>query len=429
MITKYVNTAGTVGTQDGSTNTSGSSGTAAFACLDQAIDWINANDATLSDSYIIECCGTTADTTPVDVNVTSMNGKTILIRGNRSDAAGFYDGDAVISSNHYRLEIASTSRAISVNENDITLDGIQIQYTAAATFRAVISPGNNPLIVRKCRILGIAGGGTPYSGIGHENAAGGLSTTIWNIENTLIVGSFVKGIELFNGSFRNPTLKVLNCTIYGPLTGIRANVASNGTVTLTFKNNAIANCATADITIEGSSTITASYSNNADEDVDGTVATIDIGTITDAWTAPGTSASSQFSVKDTSSSLYNAGTTTGTPTDDITDTARDTTYDVGAFELIVSGGTPDPVTGTGSSTFDNFHSTGVGSPVILGTGSSSFSNFLSAGLGTPIVVGSGASTFGNFISTGVGTIADAVAQVRNHYHNRPVNPGSLRLRG
>lgn len=334
MITKYVNTntGASVGTQDGSTDTPGSSGTAAFATLDQAIDWIVANDATLSDDYTINCRGLNADTTNVNVAGITVGSFSLLIQANPNEADGFYDGNEVISSSHYRL--SGTSGDILAVGVACTIRGLQVETSAGAFRCAIKHSGNSALLIDRCRVRNT---GSTRTGIGNPGSANALDFTL-TIQSCLIVGFGSFGIELVQNNFRTGHWELRNNTIYGDGSsiGIGLNFATSGTPTAHLENNAIGNCgASADFSVTG--TGTATYANNATEGgANGTTGEVDIGTLTDAWTSPGTTAAADFTIKSTSSALYNSGVNPD-PANDVRGVAF-VTNDIGAFAFEDAGG-------------------------------------------------------------------------------------------
>ena len=121
-VQRYLNTASTAG-GDGTTNAT-SGGTRAFASQSEA----EANmGGSATDDYILDCCGSTADTTAVIIDFpTNLTTGTFLVRGNRSDPAGFYNGNLVISTSHYYLSQSSAFYCIRIQEANVTIDGIQV---------------------------------------------------------------------------------------------------------------------------------------------------------------------------------------------------------------------------------------------------------------------------------------------------------------
>jgi hypothetical protein len=340
-IQRYVNTASAGG--DGTTNgTAG--GTAAYASLSSAEANIS---PTGSDDVIIDCCGTAADTTSVAVDFATTPATT-TIRGNRSEGDGFYDGAALISSSHYRLETGAGVNALAINETGVTVDGIQITAAGGANFSA-IRPSIDGGTVRKCRIRL---NGCDY-GIGQSTAW--ITSGTHTFENNLVVGSTVDGINVGVATHFSPTVNVYHNTVYGDGSsiGIRVVQANGaGTPTFNIKGNAVANNGSGDdynasaMTEDGA---TVNITDNAFSEAHGTSGEIVLGVTTDAWTSPGTSAAADFTVKNTSSSLYNAVNPTLLSTD-ITDYTRDgTNHDVGAFELEITGDEQEAITGSAST--------------------------------------------------------------------------------
>lgn len=326
-VQHYVNTASVGG--DGTTNNT-SGATAAFASLSSWEANVGAaNNA--GDHYIVDCCGTAADTTAVTVDfVNNITTGSITIRGNRSDAAGFYTGNQVISTGHYRLN-AGDSAFTNVAEANCTVDGIQVIPTGGA-FRHGIGNVAQGAVVRNCRVHTTSG---TRVGIGQDVVVGHSGTTVY--ENNLIV-NFDNGIEFEADSFRTPTVTFRHNTIYGDgaAAGIRFTAQANGGGAWTLKANAIANNGAGNDFIDGATGIgsaTVTYADNALENSETTTDEIALGTPASAWTSPGTTASSDFTVKNTSSALYNAVNPTLVTTD-ITGFTRDgTNHDVGAFEF------------------------------------------------------------------------------------------------
>jgi hypothetical protein len=333
-IQKYVNTASTAG-GDGTTNgTAG--GTRAYASLSE---WeANTETGVGTDNFIVDCCGTAADTTQVVVNfATNISGAgSITIQANASDPAGKYNGTALISSSHYRLTDTADFYMLRVQEINVTIDGIQIEYGSSNASSIAINLEQSSAgtqLVQNCRVR--SSSGATAIGIGNTGNLGGGTRTV---QNNLIV-NFIDGIKLLIANSSSPTHNVYHNTIYGrggvtSGNGINMNrggVSSNPT--LNVKGNAVANTFTTDITVSGSLG-TYNTADNATEDTTGEIQSI---VAADAWTSPGTTAAADFSVKDTSSSLYDAVNPT-LLTEDIIEFTRDgSNHDVGAFELQTGG--------------------------------------------------------------------------------------------
>jgi hypothetical protein len=338
-VQRYVDTASSGG--DGTTQ--GHSGaTAAYASLSS---WEANAGGSATDDYIVDCAGSAADTTAVVVDfATNITTGSVTIRGDRAapDDDGFYDGNVVISSSHYRLAPASTVVTLDIAEVNGTVDGIQVVSAHnAGNGHAVRNQSNGAFTARKNRIHNAS---TCNAGLGNAVALAGTGVTR-TFENNLVVGFTVHGIVQGVANFFTPTINTYHNTVYGDGTssiGVRM-FSSGGSAAGVFniKANALANSGSdADISVTLTGTTSVAYADNATEDFDlGTTNEIDLGNPTDAWTSPGTTDSSDFTVKNTSSALYNAVNPTLVTTD-ITDFTRDgTNHDVGAFELVVAGGT------------------------------------------------------------------------------------------
>jgi hypothetical protein len=249
--------------------------------------------------------------------------------------------------------------------------------------------------VRKCRLLNTAS--CDY-GIGNSSAVSGSSARTF--ENNLIVGFDVGGIAVLVTNFFTPTVTIAHNTIYGDGTstsgGIRygGSGANSGTI-FNIKGNAVGNCGSGNDLIKVSAaSSTDNFDDNAFEHSESTSGEIALGTLTSAWTSPGTSASSDFTVKDGSSPL-NFTVTGSLVSDDIRGTTR-SNYSVGAFEYVSAGG-PNQGSGTGTATAST---SGTGYALHYGSGTSSAAD-AAAGDGYALHYGSGAAT-ASATSTGVG---------------------------
>lgn len=325
-VQRYVNTASSGG--DGTTNNT-SGGTAAYASLSS---WEANSGGSATDDYIVDCCGTAADATAVTVDfAVAFTTGSVTIRGNASDPAGKYNGTATISTSHYRLSSVAAT-CLVLTENNTTVDGIQAEAQGGA-FRAAIHFAS---IAGNCTIRNnrVRASGACDSGIGTGGTATGSNGT-WLIENNLVVGFTLVGIETKYDNFRTPTVTVRQNTVYGDGSsiGIQAIDGVSGAASFTIKGNAIGNTGASNalsVTLVGGS---ATYDDNATEDAQGTTGEIAIGTLANAWTSPGTTQAADFTVKDASSSLYSAVNPT-LVTLDITGFTRDgTNHDVGCFEF------------------------------------------------------------------------------------------------
>lgn len=310
-----------------------------FAALSEWESTVGASNSA-TDDYIVDCAGIAADTTGVTVDFsTNISTGSITIRGNRSDSLGFYAGNQVISDQHYLLSQSASFFTLRLLENNVIVDGIQVEQGRGSVSAVGIGPERPTGIVRCCRVRasGISG-----IGIGNSGGVGVSSGGSITIENNLVVG--FTNVQINHGvtSSFGRTVIIRHNTCYGTGSSSDGIVVFSGTGTCAFtlSANAVANNGSGvDIdasAIGGSTTVT--YADNALEQSLGTTDEIALGSAASAWTSPGTSATSDFTVKDTSSPLYNAVNPTLVMTD-ITGYTRDgTNHDVGAFEFQGGGG-------------------------------------------------------------------------------------------
>ncbi len=337
-VQRYVNTASTAG-GDGTTNaTSGT--TRAYASLSE---WEANAGGVATDDYIVDCCGG-ADTTVVTVDfATAMTSGTITIRGNRSDAAGFYTGDALISGAHYRLSPALGSGffAIVLAEVNVTLDGIQVNASRATSNNAAFAvqvtnnTSTSTMVVQNCRIRNDGGIG---NGLGSSSSSASNRT----YQNNLIVGFPTKSLDARSALHFNPTINIYHNTLYGDGVtagniGINAALQSSGTGT-TAAINIVGNvsCNHLGNEIATSGTVgTLTSTDNVTDDLTGQISqAVDI----DTFTSPGLTTSSDFTVLDTGSRVYQAVNPTLITTDIVDYTRDGDNHDAGAFELVEESG-------------------------------------------------------------------------------------------
>ncbi len=334
-VTVYVNT-DNVGTEDGTTHATG------WATLADAIADMNAGTFN-SDDVTIECSGATNDTTAVSVSI-SDTPLSITIKGDRSAGNGFNNGAPLIDTAFYLLAPGNVGSVLNMAEPtiDVTIDGLQIESGHTGSFGYVLTPQPQEGYVhtiKNCRILNTS---SCDVGIGRDGQAVTLDGVL-NIENNIIVGFQDANIWLTNGNYRDVDLSIVHNTVYGGGSGygIRVTDSVSGDVpaTWTVRGNAIANCTT-DISLEGLRAQTTVVQNdNATDDSGRDAADFDIGTLTDAWTSPGTTAAADFTVKDTGSNLYNAVSPAASPSgEDIIGTTRGAAPNsAGAFALAAAG--------------------------------------------------------------------------------------------
>lgn len=346
--TRYVNTASTAG-GDGTTNaTSGAN--RAYASLSE---WESAEQGTVGagDRHIVECSGTAADTTAVAIAGWTINdADSLIIRGNRGDSAGFYDGNFEYSTSHYRIEPSTTDHALHIDTQNVLVDGIQLlQFDANFEYALFFErpSGADVFTVQNCRLRGQTGG---PNGIMSIIIAGDNSVVV--VRNNIVDGggsSDSQGIDIETRAFtENLELTVANNSVFrAGRNGIRWEAADNtdgGTVN--FHNNAVAGSADADYEQINGTAFTVNLTHNASDDVFGTSAqdmspgTPESTEWEDHWTDPNASAGSIDLTVVSGGALDGNGTTGGKiPTTDILGNTRDgTSPSIGAFEVAAGGG-------------------------------------------------------------------------------------------
>ena len=235
-VQRYVNTASSGG--DGTTNnTSGS--TAAYASLSS---WEANSGGSATDDYIVDCSGTAADTTNVTIDFpTNLTTGTATVRGHASSGTGKYNGSLLISTSHYRLSPTGSVSSLLIAENNVTVDGIQVECQGGS-FRAAInfaSSGNAPCTIRNNHARA---SGTCAVGIGSGGTKVGTNSTL-TIENNVVGGFDSALIEVQPDNFRTPTVNIRHNTLYGDWScrGVQVVDAVSGGGNYTIKANGIGN--------------------------------------------------------------------------------------------------------------------------------------------------------------------------------------------
>ena len=311
VVIRYVNTDNVSGTTDGTTKATG---------YTKLVDWEALERTDLvsdGDSHIVNCSGTSADTTVVtidDANWTTGESNDITITGEMSS-------NCIFNTDFYKLDIAS-GNGMTLGVNYINLNNIQMTNAGSGENILISGIGSSPAIIniKKCILVGE---GTAGTGITCTD-----SDPTVNIENCLIYGYSTFGGEgIFIGNV-TPTININSCTIYNNHDGIEVD---NGTINVI--NSLVFLSGDADF--DGSFT---SITYCASDDSQAGTGNFQITQTASDYAALVTDApGGDFSVTNDSSELYNTGSTT--LSDDIIGTSRpqSTDDDVGAFELIVGG--------------------------------------------------------------------------------------------
>lgn len=321
----------------------------AYASLSSAEANIIADTGGAStDTYIIKCAGSNADTTSATFNFSLTGAGNITIMGDdaATDSDGKYNGNLTISTGHYRLTNSSTSPLKPAQQN-MTIDGIQIEvgsglFNCGIDISGGVALGTAYFRVKNCRIRASA---ATDSGIGSGSSSINSDGEITYSDN-LIVGFNAQGIEIFASNFRHPTCSFTQNTIYGDGTSIGIKVAEGGSntgATYVTKGNALANHGTGGcfsiVPVLG----VATYAQNCCDSAEGT--TTEVLITTAVWTSPGTTQGSDFSAV-AASAIINVVTPQLTTTD-INGNARGSApNEAGCFEFIAAGTSLTPLVGS-----------------------------------------------------------------------------------
>ncbi|MCK5416600.1 hypothetical protein KAI92_04190, partial [Candidatus Parcubacteria bacterium] len=230
----------------------------------------------------------------------------------------------------YRIQTdpGNGNSALLLSNNFIKIIGIQLKVDGNGTSRAGINmTGSGIYDIRNNIIVGNITGSTYARGIKADSSMTAkynlVNNVVYNWHNNQLSSA---GIAIYAPAGK--TVNVYNNTIYNCYIGIDRD----GLGTSTIKNNVVFN----NINDFANGFTIIEY--NASDDGDGTNA-ISLGSSTVTWKAAFTDYENyDFSVRDLSSVLYDAGTTITIVTDDIIGTARPyhDIYDVGAFEFVNS---------------------------------------------------------------------------------------------
>jgi len=315
IITRYVNTASSAG-GDGTTNAI----TGANRAYVSLSEWEAAEQTDLvtdTDSHVVNCSGTTADTTAADI-LGWTTGVTNDITVNGDNNTGIYNTSA------YRLEqIATGNRPLIVTEEYVTVNDMQCHIDPSSSYREAF------------KIASVSATGAIYvnrpilkatfnNGDQHTRGLAVYSPTPTIITNPIVYG-FSKGSTVSYGihiNNDNSDVELYNATC----TGNRYSIANTGLGTLIATN-----CASwsnsDDFLNSGGGTLTIDYC--ASDDGDGTNA------ITPAvWDDVFVDITNKdFHLKYNDTDLNSAGLDlSGTFSDDIDGELR-VNWDVGADEI------------------------------------------------------------------------------------------------
>ena len=382
VVTRYVNTASAAG-GDGTTN--GTAGaTRAYSTL---TEWEAAEQVdlvTATDTHIVNCSGTAADTSKFAMAGWTTNG-TYFVTINGDNTTGTY------STSHYRQELTTNSNYyynIDIGIDYTVINDIQVQSTNAAyTNNRIAYTSGDYVDYNRCIIKGIV------------------------TASYFSVGFYVTATD--GGSITNCLAFDLDQTSSSGF-----NIALSGTVKYTLHNNTAYNCDTGFTTqyqdadslnnlaqgcVNGFNGTWNSQDYSVSDVVADDVGTNgSVGTVTfvDAANDDYTPASGDTVAKDQGSDL------SGTFTDDLAGNTRDASFDVGALEYVVSGpsitGQPAVVrpSGTGYTLTGTFPNTGTSTATLVMNGTTSVSCTITGLNGTTLTFSMPAAPASLFDATG-----------------------------
>ena len=209
-VTRYINTASTPG-GDGTTNATAGAARA-YASMSEWEAAEQTNLVTDSDSHIVHCEGTAADTTACSISAWTTgaaNDITIQVDAGATRHSGEW------SASHYRLYVANAD-AFTISEDHVNVYGLQIGLSASDGHR------DDPIILTSIT----AGGGIEFVTCIVRGADNDTYSTILFVQND------------------NDTVLLLrNCLFYDAgSNGSSYGLHGSGTGTITIENCTVGNC-------------------------------------------------------------------------------------------------------------------------------------------------------------------------------------------
>ena len=341
----YIDTAAD-GTGDGTTR-SHTTATGAYASM---ASWESSEQTTLTENHIVRCAGSTDDTTVVSISGWTPGIYTISILGDKGeddtsaggddgtafDDDGFYDGNFSHGSSHYELTQSGGFVTLSVGEENVVIDGIQIYCGKASSGAVAAEVGYTDTIINNCRV-------------GIRVSGGSFRSTTSEISNNIVYDGGVSGIRLARAaSAADATTNVYNNIVYDGTTGIEIT-SDNAGDTWNVKNNVVFNCTNeyVGLNLDVNSTINSTHNAGEGSAPTGhnsnwiTLSTTLTDDLTDPENAGGPTSDDLRPVS--AGGIDNEGIGSGTdgnaPTTDILGNSRSTSApSLGAFEVVAAAG-------------------------------------------------------------------------------------------
>jgi hypothetical protein len=368
MATRYVNTASTAGTQDGTTNVAGNSGTCAFATLASALAHSSiVSGGALTGQFTIYCSGTAADTahldhTPMQFTTTAANYLEVI----GDNTTGAWNDQA------YRLELTDKWAIYNQYASHVRLKNVQAMVksttnSGVGVFR--LSTANNgngtpptaPYFVFDGCIARRDPSSTPgdrVDGFSNSICADGSQAGSLYIVNCLVYGvRYSRGMTDDSSAWIVSGQKILNCTVYGAQYGYE--------ITSVVKNCIGAGC-------YGSDFISVGAGSNFNASQDGTAS--GANSLTNKTFVFFNAEQGDFRIKTTDATGVIGGGTvdpsgSGLFPNDIAGNVRGAAYDIGMWEATAS---TVALTGTATATIAESDVVAGGKTVILTATNDSF---------------------------------------------------------
>ena len=359
VVTRYVNTASTAG-GDGTTN--GTAGaTRAYASLSEWEAAEQADLVTATDTHIVNCSGTAADTTQFTLAGWTTDA-TYFITINGDNTTGTY------STSHYRSEITTTGNFyynFTISNDYTVVNDMQVFSTNAAyTNNRIYYTTADYVDFNRCIVKAAVTTSMTSFGFMWNAGDGGSATNClaFDIDKTGSAGFNI----LLSGTTADVALD--NCTAYNCDYGFKQQ----------YKDTALRNCL-AQGGVQGFDTIGSNYGSidyccsDVSGEAVGTNGVIGTVTFVDAANDDYMPASGDTVAKDAGQDL------SGTFTDDLAGTTRDASFDIGALEYVASGPsiTSEPAvvrpSGTGYELGGTFPNTGTSTATLVMNGTTSVS--------------------------------------------------------
>jgi hypothetical protein len=188
-----------------------------------------AHEGTLTENLIINCSGSTADTTPVVS--TSTDG---YVCGSYSVTINGDNTTGKYSTSYYRLEV-SNADALQISSAGFVVNGLQIKVTLNSSNDKYGIALGYPGTIKNCIIMASASNYSSGWGINCWQTSAGTTYIFNNIVYDWIEGTRSYGGIYVNDDTGSKTYNIYSNTVYGNYVGISNYYGTYGTVNL--KNN------------------------------------------------------------------------------------------------------------------------------------------------------------------------------------------------